>query len=375
MKKISWMAFAIFCGVISTQSKAQQGLESIIVEKYYVADAADSADAAENGAVYPLRAGMITYRVYADLLPNYSVIQMFGAPGHPLEINTTTAFFNDPNYGVPYYQGTSINNTRKNTQMIDSYLTIGAVANGNPGLMGVLKEEDTDGTIGNLQGLLVNNVVPMTYAITGTEGRDGLMPGVPTALNVLGISGELDILDQTAGDSIVINNGAIAALGGIVGVTAENRVMLGQFTTDGVFSFKLNIQLETPQVGGSENYVAEDPSATEFTDSTLIYVSESDVIVDTTDTSTVAIHEIMSVNDWTAAAYPNPFNNEVILLNNSLSMTAMQIEVVDVLGQRVLIDRFYGNQIRIQTSAWSNGVYMVHLKQSGKSRVLRLVKS
>ena len=201
------------------------------------------------------------------------------------------------------------------------------------------------------------------------------MPGVPTALNVLGISGELDILDQTAGDSIVINNGAIAALGGIVGVTAENRVMLGQFTTDGVFSFKLNIQLGTPQVGGSENYVAEDPSATEFTDSTLIYVSESDVIVDTTDTSTVAIHEIMSVNDWTAAAYPNPFNNEVVLLNNSLSMAAMQIEVVDVLGQRVLIDRFYGNQIRIQTSAWSNGVYMVHLKQSGKSRVLRLVKS
>jgi hypothetical protein len=365
----------VFCVAMSVRSFAQQGLESIIVEKYYVADAADSADAADNGAVYPLRAGMVTYRVYADLLPNYSVIQMFGAPGHPLEINTTTAFFNDPNYGVPYYQGTSINNTRKNTMMIDSYITIGSVSNGNPGLMGVLKEEDTDGTIGNLQGLLVNNVAPMAYPITGADGRDGLMPGMPTALNVLGVSGELDILDQTAGDSIVINNGAIAALGGIAGVTAENRVMLGQFTTDGVFSFKLNIQLGTPQVGGSENYVAENPGASEFTDSTLIYVSESDVIIDTTDTSTVMIHEVIALNDWSAFAYPNPFTNEVLLLNNSMNTAVMNIAIYDVLGQQIVADRFYGNQMRIQTADWSNGVYMVHMKQAGKSKVLRLIKS
>jgi hypothetical protein len=365
----------VFCVAMSVRSFAQQGLESIIVEKYYVADAADSADAADNGAVYPLRAGMVTYRVYADLLPNYSVIQMFGAPGHPLEINTTTAFFNDPNYGVPYYQGTSINNTRKNTMMIDSYITIGSVSNGNPGLMGVLKEEDTDGTIGNLQGLLVNNVAPMAYPITGADGRDGLMPGMPTALNVLGVSGELDILDQTAGDSIVINNGAIAALGGIAGVTAENRVMLGQFTTDGVFSFKLNIQLGTPEVGGSENYVAENPGASEFTDSTLIYVSESDVIIDTTDTSTVMIHEVIALNDWSAFAYPNPFTNEVLLLNNSMNTAVMNIAIYDVLGQQILADRFYGNQMRIQTADWSNGVYMVHMKQAGKSKVLRLMKS
>lgn len=372
---MSWMAFAIFCGVISTQSKAQQGLESIIVEKYYVADAADSADAADNGAVFSLKAGMVTYRVYADLLPSYSVIQMFGAPGHPLEINTTTAFYNDPNYGVPYYQGTSINNTRKNTMMIDSYLTIGSVANGNPGLMGVLKEEDTDGTIGNLQGLLVNNVAPMNFPITGTDGRDGLMPGTPTALNVLGISGELDILDQTAGDSIVISNGAIAALGGIAGVTSENRVMLGQFTTDGTFSFKLNLQLGTPQVGGSENYVAENPGANEYSDSTLIYVSDAGVIVDTTDTSTVLIHEIISLNDWSAAAFPNPFQNDVLIWNNSLSSAAMNVEIFDILGQQVFVDRFFGNQIRIQTNAWTEGVYLVHLKQAGKSKVLRLVKS
>ncbi len=375
MKKVNWMALAIFFGAISTQSNAQQGLESIIVEKYYVSDAADSADAADNGAVYALKAGMVTYRVYADLLPNYSVIQLFGSPGHPLEINTTTAFFNDPNYGVPYYQGTSINNTRKNTMMIDSYITIGSVANGNPGLMGVLKEEDTDGTIGNLQGLLVNNVAPMNFPITGTDGRDGLMPGTPTALNVLGISGELDILDQTAGDSIVISNGAIAALGGIAGVTSENRVMLGQFTTDGTFSFKLNLQLGTPQVGGSENYVAENPGASELTDSTLIYVSDAGVIIDTTDTSTVIVHEVISSNDWSALAFPNPFQNDVLIWNNSLSSAAIKVEIFDILGQQVFVDRFFGNQIRIQTNTWTDGVYMVHLKQAGKSKVLRLVKS
>ena len=373
MKKKSQIALALLMGIISLQSKGQ-GLEGILVEKYYVADAADSADAAENGAVVPLKAGMITYRVYADLLPEYSVIQLFGAPGHPLEVNTTTSFFNDPNYGVSYYQGTSINNTRKNTMMIDSYLTIGSVSNGNPGLMGVLKEEDSDGSIGNLQGLLVNNVAPMNYPITGTDGRDGLMPGSPVSLNVLGISGELDILDQTAGDSIVITNGAIAALGGITGVTAENRVLLGQFTTDGIFSFKLNVQLGTPQIGGSENYFAENPGVDEFTDSTLIYVSDNEVIIDTTDTTNVQMLELLDQTKWTATAYPNPFSNELIVLNHDIVSTPLSIEVFDVLGQSVFTHQSSTNQFILSTEEWTNGVYLIHISQGQKNKVLRVVK-
>jgi hypothetical protein len=58
-----------------------------------------------------------------------------------------------------------------------------------------------------------------------------------------------------------------------------------------------------------------------------------------------------------------------------MNTAVMNIAVYDVLGQQILVDRFYGNQMRIQTADWSNGVYMVHIKQAGKSKVLRLIKS
>ena len=69
----------LFIAVVfnSFLSFAQVGLEGIVVEKYYVSDAADSTDAADNGAVYPLHVGSVTYRVYANLLAGYEVVQMF----------------------------------------------------------------------------------------------------------------------------------------------------------------------------------------------------------------------------------------------------------------------------------------------------------
>ncbi|MEY3598957.1 MAG: hypothetical protein RL521_1379, partial [Bacteroidota bacterium] len=277
MKKILFAFGMLFSGA----TYAQNGLESIVVEKYYVSDAADSVDAADNGAVYPLHVGSTTYRVYADLLPGYKVIQMFGSPTHPLNISTTTSFYNDPNYGVAIYSGTSINNTKKNTMLIDSYLTIGSVANG---LLGVIKEEDTDGTIGNNQGILANNDISAGAPITGANGVDGLMPGSSIMPNVLGITDETALFDQTPGSVFEINNATIAALGGVEGVTPSNHVLLGQFTTNGTFSFKLNLQLATPVAGGSEIYVAENAVNGEIQDSTLIFVSVNNV--DTTDTTT-----------------------------------------------------------------------------------------
>jgi hypothetical protein len=126
MKKITLLASLFF----ALYSQAQNGLEGIVVEKYYVSDAADSADADANGAVYPLHVGSVTYRVYADLLPGYNFIMSLGNQNHPFKVSTTTAFYNDPNYGVSVYNGTSVNNTKKNTQLIDSYFTVGGVAAG-----------------------------------------------------------------------------------------------------------------------------------------------------------------------------------------------------------------------------------------------------
>lgn len=353
--------------MVSAVAFSQNGLESIVVEKYYISDAADSIDAADNGAVYPLYVGSTTYRVYADLLPGYKVIQMFGSPAHPLNIATTTSFYNDPNYGVPVYSGTSVNNTKKNTMLIDSYLTIGSVANG---LLGVLKEEDTDGTIGNNQGILANTDISAGAPITGADGVDGLMPGSSIVPNILGITDETALFDQTPGSVFEINNATIAALGGVEGVTASNHVLLGQFTTNGTFSFKLNIQLATPVAGGSEIYVAENPVAGEIQDSSLIFVSVNNV--DTTDTTTNDI--IVRSFKKGFELYPNPASGDLNIAVATLTNANNWIEILDVLGNVVERQVLASAQSKIAVDHLSSGLYVVRLHQGAEVSSQRFIK-
>ena len=262
--------------LISIKVFSQSGLEGIVVEKYYISDSADSINASDEGATSPLVIGSTTYRVYANLLPGYRIGSIWGSSTHTLNFSTTTTFYNDPNYGGAIYSGTSVANTKKNTTLIDSYMTIGGVATGK---IGVLKTEDTDGTIGNNQGILANNTIEMGLPIMGTSGKDGLMPGTPLILNVLGLTTELDIFDQTPGNDLTCNNCVIAALAGVSGVTPSNHVLLGQFTTDGIFSFKLNLQVLDTIPGNATIYVSDSVIAGEFADltifePTLIYSSE-----------------------------------------------------------------------------------------------------
>ena len=63
MKKIL-MALAVWLGIQGAY--AQNGLENIVVEKYYVSNAADAAGSiANNGGALPV--GAVTYRIYADM--------------------------------------------------------------------------------------------------------------------------------------------------------------------------------------------------------------------------------------------------------------------------------------------------------------------
>lgn len=361
MKKIYLLA-SVFVGVLSlTRVNAQVGLEGIVVEKYYISDAADSTDAADNGAVYPLHVGSTTYRVYADLQPGYSVIQLFGSEQHPWQIGTSTAFYNDPNWGVSVYQGTSVNNTKKNTQLIDSYVTIGGVANG---LCGVLKTEDTDGTIGNNQGILANSDAAAGVPITGGAGVDGLMPGAPILPNVLGITSELDIFDQTAGNTFNVVNGAVAALGGMQGLTPSNMVLIGQFTTDGVFTFKMNLQLGTSVAGGSEIWVAENPLAGEFQDSTLIYTSQPDTTGNGID--------ILSLNGL--SVFPNPAQDILHVGHDVLHGKMNQIIISDLTGRIVSQSPAYGRQSEIDVSEFAEGIYVVSLMNDSGSISKRFIK-
>lgn len=366
-KSILPICLLSFVGLFSKVT-AQVGLEGIVVEKFYISNAADSIDAVNNGAAYPLYVGSTTYRVYANLLPGYKVIQLFGNTNHPLSIETTTAFYNDPNFGFKVYQGTSVNNTKKNTTLIDSYVTVGGVANG---LVGVLKSEDTDGSIGNLQGILANTDPQMGLPITGANAQDGLMPGTPIVPNVLGITNELDIFDQTPGSTFMSTNGAIAALGGMEGVTASNHVLLGQFTTNGTFSFKLNLQILTPTAGVSETYVADSPIGSELTDSTLIYHSS------TSGGSGAGIEDnnIASVVVMEYQVYPNPTNDSFVIRQfGNMSNSDFDYTITDLSGKIVLAGHSNQQHCTINATNLNSGIYIVNMSQDGQVRTSKLIK-
>lgn len=271
MKTIKY-AFA-FCLMLMTSGYFAQGLQGIVVEKYYSTDAADAAEATTNGAVVPLTQGSTVYRIYVDMADGYKFSQLFGSPTHPLSISSTANFYNDPSYGVSINPATiSATNIRRETAMIDSYLTVGGTYNG---AVGVLKSEDANGTVGHQTGLLANDAGDcFGLPITGAGAQDGMTAASGSTFvtpNALGLDDILDALDQTAGNSVVINNGALAALGGIVGPTASNLVLIGQFTTFGELSFELNIQIVNIATGDAENYVASDPTGSEQTHASLTY--------------------------------------------------------------------------------------------------------
>jgi hypothetical protein len=367
MKKITLLASLFF----ALYSQAQNGLEGIVVEKYYVSDAADSADADANGAVYPLHVGSVTYRVYADLLPGYSFIQSFGDQNHPLKVNTTTSFYNDPNYSIAIYNGTSVNNTKKYTQLIDSYFTTGGVATG---LVGVLKTEDTDGSIGNNQGILANADAAAGIPITGSGAQDGLLPGSPVVPTTLGLGSQLEIFNQTAGGSFQTDNGAIAALGGVQGVTESNMVLLGQFTTDGVFSFEWNLQIGTLTPGESQVYVASNPIGTEIQDSSLMYTSYVEP-----DTTT-GIEEFLPENA-AIAVYPNPTNDKLnITIYNYKSANNEDTYTVSNLSGQILEENKLGVCVgklskTLDMSTYQSGVYLITLKIGDRQIVRQVIKN
>ena len=263
--------------MVASSSVFSQGLQGIVVEKYYQANAADVADANSNSnSLVPLTPSSVTYRVYVDMAAGYKFNNIFGNAAHNLTVSSTTGFFNDGSWGVGINPGTqSTSNIRKNTGMIDSWFTTGGVATGK---VGVLKSEDTDGTIGNAHAILANNPGGcFGLPINGATGQDGFLPSsastylAPTAVGVP--TSVTDILSNAStSGSIVMTNGSIAALGGIIGATSSNMVLIGQFTTNGQFSFALNIQIQNIATGVAENYVSSSPTGAELTHPSLTLV-------------------------------------------------------------------------------------------------------
>jgi chitodextrinase len=259
---------------------SQNGLEKIIVEKYYISKTADSI-----GSLGTLPVGSTTYRVYVDMLPGYRFQALYGNADHTLKINSSNPFFNNEDRGATTANGIPSAQLKNNTVAIDSWFSVGASAGGQ---FGVLKSEDNDGkNLLTLNSLLKNNEAAMGIPLTTQDGNMTVTGKQPEAVTFVGLDPSGGIFDAISlqGNSFQTNDGAISALNGATGPTAENRVLIGQFTTNGVFTFELNIQIGTPTPGVSEKYVASNPVNGEFSIPSLILSGNNPPVVEVTSPS------------------------------------------------------------------------------------------
>ena len=248
---------------------AQNGLERIIVERYYIADTTD-----EKASGGTLRAGSVTYRIFIDLLPGYKFQAAYGVPGHPMFFTTSTNFFNDEENGEIFGSEIPYAYLTKKALMLDSWVSSGANSTAS---YGVLKTDDPTESTQNYDGLLKNS---NPQAGIPVKINDGLQAAAPVpGVSVFGIdSTDLVIFKKNklkvSGQKFYSENGSWFCMGGSIALDTSNKILIAQLTTDGLFNFELNIQIGTPQ-GEVENYVARKPVDKEIEFPGLIFSSTS----------------------------------------------------------------------------------------------------
>ena len=233
--------------VLTGLSTKAQGLEGVIVEEFHTITQAD-ADLLNNdlgNSSFPIVAGSKVYRVYVDMAPNYRFLQVYSTnAGNAADFSTTTTFWNDDNFGSEFPAQTRRASTGT---LFDSYITLGSTGTAggaspcgalgsNAAQVGVPRTADTNGDLTSC------GVFP------GFSGNDGSIPGVVPALTT-NLSGALDFTALTgSGNTFTWIDDAYATLPAGTGVdpAGTNRILIGQFTTDGAFSFHLNVDISDP---------------------------------------------------------------------------------------------------------------------------------
>jgi len=361
MKKLLLLSLLL---VACTAGINAQGLENVIVEKYYKSDAND-ATVNSVGGVLPV--GSITYRVYLDMLPDYIFQSAYGDPDHECRIETSTLFFNNEDRGA-VHPTFNFNYCDDNTVMLDSWLSAGAACNGR---FGVLKaEDDSQGTVVNSDNVLTNTDTMIGIPLTQ---EDGLIVGTPEPVITVGIGTEIQVFDAqndgTNGPVFTTNNGAWASVNGAVGPDpATNKVLIMQITTDGVFSFRLNVQIRNQLTLAVENYVADSAVGTEVAFPALIYNSTLTSIKDP------------SASDASFVVYPNPVQDHTTLTVSAGDAAQKASYVIyDVLGNRVMsadLGTVSGESKHdVKLSGLSSGIYFLELNIDGFKSTKKIIRN
>lgn len=259
------VGIAAMCLPIGQVVVAQNAIEDVIVEVYYVSDANDATD--ETGGGLP--AGSRTYRVYLDLCDGCALRAVYGDANHELWVASTAPFFNHLDRGRTFGHLVQNGALDEGTAALDSWLAMGAASNQR---RGVLKSEDTDGSIvggvnndggsAAVPGGLLINADPLA-GIPLTE-QDGLVPlvagspAVPPNFNVSGSDPSAVFNDATVATVFSsLDTRMACSVPGVVGATSANRVLVAQLTTAGELSFCLNVEVQTPD-GSVLKFVCSD---------------------------------------------------------------------------------------------------------------------
>ena len=262
-------------------------LDGIVVEKYYQARSQDLTIANENKATGSpdLTTSFVTYRVYVDVAAGFRLSAVYGDANHPATFATTTSFYNYTGDlgGKEIWPTASTAATVGKALGLDSYFTMGQVADGQAG---IIESEDGNTQListGTGSGLLLNNPGGTCFGapLFGTGGIDGFTPGVVGTsigeVSSAGLAGLTGALGMVGGGTITFSNGSFASQTGIVGpaATTSNKVLIGQFTTDGVFTFSFNVQILP--VGGTTQYkyVYSNATGSEINNATLTLAPNS----------------------------------------------------------------------------------------------------
>lgn len=189
--------------------------------------------------------GTVTYRIFVDMRPGYSLQAVYGTQKHELYLKTSTTFFNDKVCFAETGFNIDAKQLHKGNVALDSWITMGAASRLHTGIP---RSEDDSAF----------SFITYRYPLSKI---DGLTKGVLPNFQIYNI--DLKFFNNDTANNFSTFDGAWAAMGGVKGPTPENRVLIAQLTTNGKLSYGLNLQIGTP-IGGYIQFVAKDPEGSEI---------------------------------------------------------------------------------------------------------------
>ena len=401
MKKFIPIALFIIYTITSVNGQKslidKNALEGIIVEPYYIADSNDAENTEDGNHI---TSGAVTWRIFVDMKPDYTLQAVYCSsfPERDLYIGTTTEFFNNEDRGEFYGQAMPSNRFDEGSVALDSWVTISAASNNH---LAILKSEDADGSIiggSNHEDNLLTNDDPR-MGISLTEA-DGLLEGIP----VCAVTGDTLSFGQASfstlssvfydadspGPFSEMEGGLWYVPGDIQGPTSSNRVLIGQFTTTGTLSWRLNIQMRmlpdawnelvgTPTNPPLIKYVhTYHPSddIEQAGDSLLLILEHPDLTgsINIDSIPVTAKNDLLKVS---TCIYPNPASN---LTNLKIStIGTCYYRLYDVFGKTLINKKVEVTENyveRIDLSKYSSGIYIIEVYSKGQQpSVHRIIKN